>query len=444
MGLCEPMLDRRTFLTGSTAMAASPALSAREAHAAEVDVIVIGAGAAGLAAARELKAAGRKAVVLEARGRIGGRAFTDTSLGPSYDAGAMFIHWAERNPWVQIARELGVPTQNEAGGGGFQVFANGKPMPESDRRKRRGAFGQIDRRLETVDLTRRDLSVRELLGDLGPDLSEVAASGLLLSIGEESDRISARDYQRLWAGDDLVVPTGYGDLVARSGAGLDIRLNQPVGEIRWDGPDVAVTTPAGTLRAAAVIVTVPVGVLKAGAIRFTPALPARTRDALDGIGMGALTKIALKIKGDRFGITPGASFLEAGSPSHLMNIDLFPDGKDLAIAYCGGDYARELSVAGPEAARAQVTDLLAQMIGSDIRKAVAGIAFPAWWTDPFSRGSYSVCQPGREAARAQLAEPVGGRLFIAGEATAGGGAMTVGGATLAGRAAAAAAARIKA
>jgi monoamine oxidase len=437
------MLDRRTMLTGSSAMAASLALPMRDAHAAEVDVIVIGGGAAGLAAAHDLKTAGRKPIVLEARDRIGGRAFTDASLGPAYDAGAMFIHWAERNPWVQIARELGIETQSEPWGGGFQVFSGGKPMADSDRQKRRGAFGQIDRRLETVDLTRRDLSVKDLLGDLGPDMSQIASSGLLLSIGEESDRISARDYQRLWAGDDLVVPSGYGNLVARHGAALDIRLSQPVSEIRWDGPDVAVTTPAGTLRANACIVTVPVGVLKAGAIRFTPALPPRNRNALDGLGMGALTKIALKVEGERFGITPGTSFLEAASPSRLMNVDLFPDGKDLVIAYCGGDHARELSVAGPQAARAHVTELLAQMIGPGIRQAVTGISFPAWWTDPFSRGSYSVCLPGREAAREQLAEPIGGRIFIAGEATAGGGAMTVGGATLAGRAAAAAVARIK-
>ncbi|OYW60812.1 MAG: hypothetical protein B7Z40_19525 [Bosea sp. 12-68-7] len=438
------MLDRRTMLTGSAAMTASLALPLGSGQAAEADVIVIGAGAAGIAAAHQLKAAGRRAIVLEARGRIGGRAFTDASLGPAYDAGAMFIHWAERNPWVQIARDLGIETPSESWGGGFRVFAGGQPMADADRQRRRGAFGQIDRRLETVDLAKRDVSIRDLLGDLGPDLAPIASSGLLLSIGEESERISARDYQRLWAGDDLLVPSGYGNLVARHGAGLDIRLNQPVSEIRWDGPGVSVTTPAGTLRAQACIVTVPVGVLKAGAIRFTPELPARTRDALDGIGMGALTKIALKVEGDRFGISPGTSFLEAGSPKRLMNFDLFPEGKDLIVAFCGGDHARELSAAGPAAARDHLTTLLSTMIGSDIRKAVTGISFPAWWTDPFSRGSYSVCLPGREAAREQLAEPIGGRLLIAGEATAGGGAMTVGGATLAGRAAAAALARIKA
>lgn len=413
------------------------------ARANDPDVVVIGAGAAGIAAAKQLQAAGRSVIVLEARGRLGGRTFTDSALGPSYDAGAMFIHWAERNPWTEIARELGVPTPNESWGGGFQLFVDGKPMAASDRARRRGAFGEIDRRLETADLQGRDLSIAELLADLGPELAPVAASGLLLSIGEESARISARDYQRLWAGEDYVVPSGYGNLVARYAAGLDIRLSQAATAIDWSGTGVAVTTASGTLRARACIVTVPVGVLKAGAIRFVPELPARTRDALAGIGMGALTKIALKVEGERFGIAPGTSYFEAGANGRLMNFDLFPGDQDLVIGYCGGDYARELSQSGPEAARSHVVDLLTSMIGGAFRKAAGPVSFPAWWTDPFSLGSYSVCLPGHASARDALAEPIGERLWLAGEATAGGGAMTAGGATLAGRSAAAAVARLK-
>lgn len=437
------MPNRRQLIAGSVALATGLARTKASA-AADVDVVVIGAGAAGIEAARTLISAGRRPLIIEARGRIGGRAFTDTSLGPAYDAGAMFIHWAERNPWVEIARALGIATLDEPRGAGFKVFADGKPMSDADRRDRRRAFGQIERRLAAGDIATRDLAVSELFGDLGPDMSPVASSGLLLSIGEESERISARDYQRLWAGDDLVVPSGYGNLVTRHGAGLDIRLNEPVSAIGWEGAGVTVTTGSGTLRANACIVTVPVGVLKAGAIRFTPPLPAATRDALAGIGMGALTKIALKVEGSRFGIAAGASYLEAGSPRKLMNFDLFPDDKDLIIGYCGGDFARELSRAGPSEARAHTTDLLAHMLGGDVRKAVTACAFPAWWTDPFALGSYSVCLPGHDTAREALAQPVGGRIWLAGEATAGGGAMTVGGATLAGRAAAAAVARLKA
>ncbi len=436
------MLDRRRLLIGSATLAAASASSGRSLAAGH-DVVVIGAGAAGIAAARQLQAAGRSVIVLEGRNRLGGRTFTDSSLGPSYDAGAMFIHWAERNPWTAIARELGVPTPNESWGGGFQLFQNGKPMAQGDRQRRRGAFGQIDRLLESADLQASDKSIAELLGALGPDLVPVASSSLLLSIGEEAARISARDYQRLWAGEDYVVPSGYGNLVARYAAGLDIRLNQTVTAISWDGPGVAITTASGTLQARACIVTVPVGVLKAGSIRFTPELPARTQGALAGIGMGALTKIALKVEGGRFGIAPGASYFEAGANGRLMNFDLFPGDQDIVIGYCGGDYARELSQAGPEAARAHIVDLLATMIGPEFRKAAGPVSFPAWWTDPFARGSYSVCLPGHADARDVLAEPIGGRLWLAGEATAGGGAMTAGGATLAGRSAAAAVTRLK-
>jgi monoamine oxidase len=438
------MLDRRRLLMASGALAAGLAAARRPLRASEPDIVVIGAGAAGLAAARQLAIAGRSVIVLEARERLGGRTFTDASLGPAYDAGAMFIHWAERNPWTQIARELGVSTPEESWGGGFQLFADGKPMAAGDRSRRRGVFSQIDQRLEGADLQGRDLSIAELLSDLGPDLAPVASSGLLLSIGEEASRISARDYQRLWSGEDYVVPSGYGNLVARYAEGLDIRLNEVVSAIDWSGRGVAITTAAGTLRARHCIVTVPVGVLTAGAIRFTPALPARTQAALAGIGMGALTKIALRVDKERFGIAPGTTYVDSGSGGRLISFELFPGDRDLVIGYCGGDFARELSRAGAAAAREQMVDLLAAMIGGGFRDAAGPVSFPAWWTDPFSHGSYSVCRPGHAGARELLAEPIGERLWLAGEATAGGGAMTAGGATLAGRAAAAAVARLKA
>ena len=102
------IIDRRGFLAGVASVAAT-----RGARASpDVDIVVIGAGAAGLAAAKQIRAAGQSFVVLEARARIGGRALTDASLGAPFDAGAQFIHWAERNPWRRIAADLGVPLQD--------------------------------------------------------------------------------------------------------------------------------------------------------------------------------------------------------------------------------------------------------------------------------------------------------------------------------------------
>ncbi len=429
------MLNRRVLLSGLSA--AALAAGRRRAFAADADVVIVGAGAAGIAAAKALRAAGRSFVIVEARDRIGGRAFTDTTLGISYDAGAQFIHWAERNPWFGIARDLGVPlADDDWRGGGFKVFSGGKPMSDADRMRRRGTFGLLEQRLDQFARDAPDTSVAAAVADLGPDLAPVAASGLLLSLGEDANRISVRDYQRLWSGDDYIVPSGYGALVARYGGDLGVRTGIAVTTIRWDGLGVAVETAQGTIRGRAAIVTVPVGVLKAGDIRFVPDLPAETRDALDGLGMGALTKLALRVEGDRFGLVPGAALMEAGDPGRMMMIEMFPDGRDLAIAMCGGDHARELSELGSAGATAHVTDLLASMIGGDVRQRITGSSFPAWWTDPWSKGSYSICKPGRPEARDELARPIGGRIWIAGEATAGGGAMTVGGASLAGLAAA--------
>jgi monoamine oxidase len=430
------MLHRRSLLTGLTAAAALVA-TRRRAFAADVDVAIVGAGAAGLSAAKELRKHGRSFIIVEARSRLGGRAFTDTSLGIPYDAGAQFIHWAERNPWKEIAGEMGVAlADDDRRPGGFQVFAGGKPMAEADRNRRRGTFGALDRRLEEISRDGLDRSVAEAVADMGPDMAPVAASGLLLSLGEDAQRISVKDYQQLWSGDDFVVPSGYGALVSRYGADLDVKIATPVHTIRWDGPGVSLETESGTLNARTAIVTVPVNVLKSGSIRFIPELPATTRDALDGLGMGALTKIALKIEGSRFGLGQGAVLMEAGSPARMMMIEMFADDLDLAVAMCGGDYARELAGLGQAGAVAHVTDLLSSMIGPEVRASIKGSAFPCWWADPFSQGSYSVAKPGKLAARDNLALPIGDRIWIAGEATAGGGAMTVGGASLAGIAAA--------
>src|SRR4051812_29043694 len=135
-------ITRRSFVAGIASM--GPVRSARAN--ADIDIVVVGAGAAGLAAAKEIRAAGHSFALLEARPRIGGRAFTDTSLGVPFDAGAEYIHWAERSPMKRIADALGVPLKDDdSGAGRFLVLRNGRPLSEADRARRRTAFGEIAR-----------------------------------------------------------------------------------------------------------------------------------------------------------------------------------------------------------------------------------------------------------------------------------------------------------
>lgn len=422
--------SRRTFLAGAAALAAFRPASA----AAEADAVVVGAGAAGLAAARVLRRAGRRVLVLEARSRIGGRAFTDASLGPAFDAGAEYIHWGERNPWVRIAEALQVPLQEDRGGGAFQVFRNGEPLPEAERSRRRAAFGRVTRFITPMGAG--DISFAEAVRRAPPELAEAAGGITRMALGEEPERVSIQDYDQLWSGEDYVVPTGYGALVSRFGADVPVRLDTRATAIRWDGRGVAVETPQGTVEAGTAVVTVPVGVLQAGAIRFTPELPAETQAALDGLRMGALTKVALKVDRSCFGGVEAGTYFDLGGHGSAISFEFWPFGRDLVVAVTGGDQGRGICEAGERAAIDFTVERLSALTGGRARSAVTAGRLAAWWTDPLARGSYSIARPGQASARERLRRPLAGRLWFAGEATAGGGAMTVGGASLEGERAA--------
>lgn len=428
-------LSRRGFLSG----AASVAVATRARASQDVDAVVVGAGAAGLAAARKLREAGRSFVVLEARARTGGRAFTDTSLGAPFDAGAQYIHWAERNPWKGIANQLGVPLQEDEWSDPPRVYVDGVRLSEADRARRSGGFGRI---ASAISLgANADKSFADAVRGASAEVVAAAGGVTQFSLGEDPERVSIADYQELWSGDDYLVPSGYGALVVRHGAEIPVRLQTPVTAIRWNGPGVEIETPAGVLRAGVAIVTVPVGVLKAGGIRFSPELPEPIQSALDGLGMGAYTKIALRLDRARVGPLDGTDYFEVLDGARATSFEFWPFGRDLVVAVMGGDHGRHICEAGEPAAVDFVTERLAAMVGGGIRGAVLDGRLAGWWTDPHARGSYSVARPGHLSARITLRQTLAERVWFAGEATAGGGAMTVGGATLEGERAAAEAIR---
>lgn len=423
-----------------------PASAAPQGRAFDVDAVVVGAGAAGIAAARRLRALGRTCVVLEARPRVGGRVFTDRSLGAPWDAGALYIHWSERNPWTAFAREAGLETVDSATLSGGWRFVD----RTGDTRPRRGGFSAIQSLLDPDVAPVPDVSLIERIGGPEAEGASAALSIARMALGDEPERISALDYARLWSGDDLVAPQGYGTLVERAAKGLDIRLSTPVTAVDWSGAGVRVATDAGMVSARAAIVTLPVGVLKSGAVRFTPQLPQRTRDGLAGLGMGALSKIALKFNGERFGVPTGMDIFERLGPRASFNFECWAWDRDLVIATFGGDHARDVVARGEAGAVSLALDEFAKIVGAKARDAFVAGRLAGWSADPFSLGCYSHARPGHANARALLAEPVGDRLWFAGEATAGaapgekfGPAMTAGGAWLAGARAAEAVAALK-
>lgn len=419
-----------SLLSRRTVCAAPFLLTARHALAADpdLDVVIIGAGAAGLSAAHAARAAGLRFSVVEARSRIGGRTVTDTRLGAPFDGGATFIHFSDKNPWTGIAAQLGIETV--AGGwrrGGFREFRDGQQLAAHVGDGLRQARNKLWELAEDIDFD-HDLSFAQLVDKAADDTRAAAYSMSRGAVGEEPERVSVADYLRLYEGSDHIVPSGYGALVAAYGRDIPVSLNTVVEAIDWSGQGVALTTNRGSICAKTAVITVPLGVLKAERIRFSPALPNDTLRALDGLAMGALSKIALRFAGTRFGAPQDMFFVDLPGRLPGMSFELWPFGSDLVVCWFGADYARGINALGEEGATRHMLDRFAALVGSDAHKAFAGAVHYGWSADPHALGSYSYARPGQARARDLLRRPVGNRLWFAGEACAGKASMTVAGA----------------
>ncbi|GGF75551.1 amine oxidase [Azorhizobium oxalatiphilum] len=411
---------------------------------AEPDVVVVGAGAAGLAAAQALRAGGAEVRVLEAAGRIGGRAFTDTtSLGLPWDHGCHWLHHAADNPFVPIADRLG--------------FAYRRTEARADRPIYRGA-----RRLDALEATAARAEVDAAFdavraaGENGEDIPAAAVlaaragdprwaalvrNWFALMSAQDPERISCVDYAAYADSDDnWPVTDGYGALIAASGADVPVTLACPVRRLDWSGPKVKVETDQGTLRARAVIVTVSTEVIAKGRLGFLPHLPAELMDAFAALPLGVAEKIALSFDRDVFGIsTPlGVTALDAGMPERSpFNFQLLPGPRPAAIGHVAGQAGLDLLRAGPQAMADAALDALCAIFGADLRQRVRGHFNTAWVDEPYIGGAYSCALPGQAKARDLLYEPLAERIFFAGEAIHRTAFTTAHGAHLSGQAAAA-------
>ncbi|TDH63026.1 FAD-dependent oxidoreductase [Dankookia rubra] len=404
----------------------------------EVDVVVVGAGAAGIAAARLLRARGRTVRLLEAGGRIGGRAFTETaSLGAPFDHGASWIHVAERNPLTPIAREMGFTLRDERRRVRDILLFEGRPASAAERAAHDAACEAWEAAVEARDAAGdADIPLASAVPRDGPWDATVSHWFSSIISGVEAEDFSLRDYVATGLdGANLQVAEGFGTLVARLGEGLPVTLRTPVAQLRWDGAGVRAEGAWGALRAGAAIVTVSTGVLAAEGIRFDPALPDDIQAAIAGLPQGLLSKVALRAAGEaRLGLGAFARLgrQAQGAGDHPMSWMLWPWGRDHAVGFIGGATAWALAREGPAAAGAFARAELARYFGAaEVARAFApGAVATGWAEDPLFLGAYSHARVGCYGARATLRDAVlaGGRLRFAGEACHTRTAGTVGGA----------------
>ena len=395
------------------------------------DVVVVGAGAAGLAAGRRLMEAGREVVVVEAAGQVGGRCITDSETFPiPFDRGGSWLHCATANPLTPIARELGFTIVEDQHVPRL-VSADGRLLSEREVADYMAYNERVYEAVQAAGDDGRDLPASDFLTE--SPYRHCTESVLSWMQSLDASEVSTLDFSRfVKAEGEWLLREGLGSVVARHGAEVPVALSTPVTEIDLTGAKPRVVTSEGTIEAQAVIVTVSTGVLGAGDIRFTPELPDGKLQAIADLPCGVLNKTALLFDGglaeaksdDRFSYFPG--------DGEGMGLRVNYLGSDVTICFTGGSFGIGLEEAGPGASTEFALEGLTSAFGSEIRKRVVKTDETRWWTYPLTRGAYSGARPGRADARYTLAEPVEGGLYFAGEATIPEWTATVAGAHLSG------------
>jgi monoamine oxidase len=377
------------------------------------DVVIIGAGAAGLGAARRLAGAGVAVRVVEARSRIGGRAFTahDPS-GLPIERGCAWLHSADENDLTGLAVQSGLTVDKTTPP--WRVQLDGIGFPAADQAEFQAELQRLFDRIHAAGAAEADHPADRLL-DPGSRWNPLLDAISTYMNGVELDRLSVRDFANYHdSGVNWRIAEGYSSLMAALAAGIDITLDCPASLIDHAGPQLRIETPRGGLTARAVIVTVPTGVLSSGGLRFHPALPDKI-DAAAVLPLGLADKVFLGLDGaEEF---PADSHLYgAVDRARTGTYHLRPLGRPVIEGFFGGRCASDLEAEGDAAFADFAIGELAALLGNGIRKRLHPVAVTAWERDPWARGSYSYAQPGHADARLTLAAPVNGRVFFAGEA----------------------------
>jgi len=445
--------SRRHFLRHTGATLAALSAYAKPGHAdlpSKADVVVIGAGAAGLAAARELHQARRNVLVVEARNRLGGRIWTDREwAGVPVELGASWIHGEVNNPIAQLAvrqhwstfptdwdmltgyaengRKL---TINEVIDifdyyNQFEKGVSRNAMTRFRADETRSLADQVQdwlarTKIPTADRWKLELALRcEIEQEYGADAHQLAFPGF----------DSAEDYQ----GRHLMISQGYDRLADYLKDGISIRTGVKVEAIDYSSANITVTTDQGVISAQRVVVTVPLGVLQRGVIRFTPDLPETKQSAIDRLGMGLVNKVLLQFDKPFWPKNQQVFFFawpEAPWPE-CYNLEPII-GQPILMAIKSGELARADESKPDAEIAAALKKQLVQVFGDKVPEPISA-RVTRWGSDPFSLGSYSFMKVGSISNDYEdLSLPVDDKLFFAGEATSRTHPATVSGAYLSG------------
>jgi monoamine oxidase len=409
-------LNRRNFIAGSAAIASAPALGA-VSSTGETDVAIVGAGAAGIAAARKVAAAGRRFALIEASDRVGGRCVTDTrTFGVPFDRGAHWIHMPDINPLAKLSSRTGLDIYPAPPGQKLRIGK--RNAREGEMEDYLAALVKANRAIQEAARGKADVSCMQALPkDLGEWRPAVEFVLGPFGCAKNLDEISVVDFSHSLERDvDAFCRQGFGALLAKLGADLPVQLNMPVLRMQWARNAVEIETTRGRITARAVIVTVSNGVLAADKIKFTPELPKRHTEAIAKLSLGSYDHVALELKGNPLQLQNDDLVFEKAAGARTAALLANVSGTPLAMVEIAGKLGRELAQAGEAAMIAFATGWLADLYGADVKKAIGRTHATRWTAEPWALGAFAAAAPGGQGGRKVLMEPVRERLFFAGEA----------------------------
>lgn len=383
---------------------------------ANLDVIVIGAGAAGLSAAQSLRQAGFETVVLEAADYIGGRCVTDTTtFSAPFDRGGSWLHSAPINPLARLAEQTETQLHKKPWSWTW-VHALGHTLPEDQVQAYQNYQDELWPAINAAGAQAGDLTTQSAMPT--GRWAQTAMHSISQMLAGDADVTSAKDSSNYaQAKGDWMVEGGLGAFIKRLHKDVPVQLNCPVTRIDYSGVGVKVTTPQGTLQADHLILTVSTGVLGAGVIEFVPALPASKRAALEQLPNGLLNKVCIEFDPEWRGAVQGQTADYHTSKDEFCSLLFGLFDTNLAVGFVAGRFADALERQGAGAATDYCLAGLRETFGSSVEKHILGTDETAWRCNPNTIGSYSYATPGGAGARKTLAEPLAGRVFFAGEAT---------------------------
>ena len=409
-----PRLSRRSFLAASAALMASPVFAAKP-PGEDADVIVIGAGAAGIAAARRLAAEKIRVLVFEGSDRIGGRCATDTTtFGAPFDLGAHWIHNPDGNPLLAGGAPAGLDVYPAPRWQSVRVG----PRRARDAELELFLAAQVraQRALREPPKAKGDLAADRLLpNDLGQWKPALEFMFGPFATSKDLASISAADMVRTAerTGDSFC-RQGYGTLVATLAKGLTIKLSTPVSMIAW-GRSTVVETPESLWYPRAVILTASTNVLAGDDIEFIPPLPKNVKSAIANLPLGSLDHIALDMPGNPLALQKDDLVFEQATSDKTAALLANISGTGLHVVSVGGAFGRELSAKGEAAMLDFATTWLSNAFDTNVKRFIRKSRVTRWNAQEFVLGAMSAAGPGHAEARKTLMEPLG-RVWLAGEA----------------------------